>query len=178
MLDRQCISYNHQNFLPISLCRKFHSLPMSFTKESNVSFSWFENPNFTGWLVQLKAHLRKHGASVVFEQPLPSDIDAQGYPFHMKVPQTHVFNDDLVDYNRLNNIVFSDLLKACRQNPIVTNISETGEFNTSLALLMRLQQCYYTVDDITKAAHMLQYHALKQKESKVLNLWIEKIAST
>ena len=39
------------------------------------------------------------------------------------------------------------------------------EFNTAFALLVRLRRYYYSVDDITKAAYMLQYHALKQKES-------------
>ena len=40
-------------------------------------------------------------------------------------------------------------MKACRQNPKVKN------------LLQRLHQRYYTVDDSTKVAHMLEYHALK-----------------
>ena len=35
------------------------------------------------------------------------------------------------------------------------NLSKTGEFNTVLELIQRL----------TKAAHMLQYHALKEKKS-------------
>ena len=41
--------------------------------------------------------------------------------------------------------------------------SETGEFNTAFELLQRLRQPYYTVDDITKAKHMLNYHALTQR---------------
>ena len=51
-------------------------------------------------------------------------------------------------------------MKACRQNVKVKNLSETGEFNTAYELLQRLRQRYYTVDDITKAKHMLNYHAL------------------
>ena len=46
------------------------------------------------------------------------------------------------------------------------NLSETGEFNTAYELLQRLRQRYYTVDDITKAKHMLNYHALTQGESE------------
>ena len=44
--------------------------------------------------------------------------------------------------------------------------TKTGEFNTALELLQKLHQRYYTMDDITKAAHMLLYHALKQNESE------------
>ena len=55
-------------------------------------------------------------------------------------------------------------MKACRQNPKVKILSETGEFNTAFELLQRHRQIYYTVDDITK--HMLHYHALKQNESE------------
>ena len=58
------------------------------------------------------------------------------------------------------------LMKVCRQNPKVKNLSNTGEFRTALELLKRLRQRYYTVDGITKAAHMLQYYVLKQKESE------------
>ena len=51
-------------------------------------------------------------------------------------------------------------MKACRQNPKVK------KFNTALELLQRLCQRYYTMDDITKAKHMLNYHALTQHESE------------
>ena len=46
------------------------------------------------------------------------------------------------------------------------NLSETVEFNTAFELLQRLRQGYYTVDDITKAKHMLNYYALTQNESE------------
>ena len=55
-------------------------------------------------------------------------------------------------------------MKAGRQNVKVKNLSETGEFNTAYELLQRLRQRYYTVDDITKAKHILNYHALTQGE--------------
>ena len=60
-------------------------------------------------------------------------------------------NDEVAEYDRLDNIAF---------------LSETGEFNTANELLQRLRQRYYTVDDITKAKHMLNYHALTQGESE------------
>ena len=84
----------------------------------------------------------------------------------MNAQQRHVFNDDLAEYDCFDNIAFSDLMKAYRQNPKVKSLSETGEFNTAFELLQRLCQRCYTVDDIMKAAHMLQYHALKEKESQ------------
>ena len=64
----------------------------------------------------------------------------------------------------LDNIAFSDLMRACRQNVKVKNLSEKGEFNTAFELLQRLRQRYYTVDDITKAKHMLNYHALTKAD--------------
>ena len=57
-------------------------------------------------------------------------------------------------------------MKAWRPNPKVKNFSESGKFNTAFELLQRLQQRYYTVNDITKTAHMLLYYALKQKKSE------------
>ena len=78
--------------------------------------------------------------------------------------QRRTFNDEVAEYDRLDNIAFSELMKACRQNVKVKNLSETGEFNTAYDLLQRLRQHYYGVDDITKAKHMLNYHALTQGE--------------
>ena len=57
-------------------------------------------------------------------------------------------------------------MKACRQNVKVKNLLETGEFNIAFELLRWLRQRYYTVDDITKAKHMLNYHALTQSETE------------
>ena len=49
---------------------------MSASKESDAGFPWLEEQNFTGWLVQFRAHLRKAGAHVVLDRPRPSDLDA------------------------------------------------------------------------------------------------------
>ena len=105
----------------------------------------------------------KSGAHVVLD---PSDLDAQGNPIPMNAQQRRTFNDELAECDRHDNIAFSDLMKACHQNVKVKNLSETGEFNTAFELLQRPRQRYYTVDDITKAKPMLNYHALKQDESK------------
>ena len=140
---------------------------MSSSEDNDVGFPWFEEQNFTGWLVQFRAHLRKSGAHVVLDRPRPSDLDAQGNPIPMNAQQRRTFNDEVAEYNRLdNNNAFSELMKACRQNFNVKNLSETSEFNTAFVLLQRLRQRYYTVDDFTKAKHMLNYHALTQGESE------------
>ena len=103
---------------------------------------------------------------MVFDRPRPSDLDAQGNPIPRNAQQRRTLNDEVAEYDRLDSIAFSDLIKACRQNVKVKNLSETGEFNTAFELLQRLRQRYYKVDDITKAKHMLNYHALTQGESK------------
>ena len=89
---------------------------MSSSKDSDVGFPWFEEQNFTGWLVQIYAHLRMSGAHVVLNRPRPSDLGAQGNPISMNAQQRRTFNDEVAEYDRLDNIAFSDLMKACRQN--------------------------------------------------------------
>jgi hypothetical protein len=32
---------------------------MSTTSEKDLGFPWFEDHNFSGWLIQFKAHLKK-----------------------------------------------------------------------------------------------------------------------
>ena len=139
---------------------------MSSSKDNDVGFPWFEEQNFTGWLVQFRAHLRQSGAHVVLDRPRPSDLDAQGNPIPMNAQQRRTFNDEVAEYDRLDNLAFTDLKKACRQNVKVKNLSKMGEFNTAFELLQRPRQRYYTVDDITKAKHMLNYQALTQGESE------------
>ena len=58
----------------------------------------------------------------------------------MKAQQRQRINDEVAEYDRLDNIAFSDLIKACRQNLKVKNPSETGEFNIAFELLQRLRQ--------------------------------------
>ena len=68
---------------------------MSSSKKSDAGFPWFEEQNFTGWLVQFRAHLRKSGAHVVLDWPRPSHLDAQGNPIPMNAQQRWTFNDGL-----------------------------------------------------------------------------------
>ena len=103
---------------------------------------------------------------MVLDRPRPSDLDAQGNPIPMNAQQRRTFNDKVAGYGRLDNIAFSNVTKAFGQNLKVKNLSETGEFNTAFGLLQRLRQRYYTVDDITKARHMRNYHALTQGKSE------------
>ena len=69
--------------------------------------------------VQFRAHLRKAGAHVVLDRPRPSDLDAQGNPIPQ---QRRTFNDEVAEYDRLDNIAFSVLMKTCRQNVKVKNL--------------------------------------------------------
>ena len=64
-------------------------ITMSVSKESDAGFPWFEEQNFTYWLVQFRAHLRKSSAHVVLDRPRSSDLDAQGNPN----PTFCTFND-------------------------------------------------------------------------------------
>ena len=69
--------------------------------------------------------------------------------------------DEVAEYDRLDNIFFSDLIEACRQNPKVKKLSKTREFTTQ-----RLNFYRYYVSIITKASYILLYLPLKQKNSK------------
>ena len=106
----------------IYLMQKNQFLPVSSTKESDVDFPWFEDQNITGRLVRYEAHLHKHGAHVVFKRPRHSDLDVR------------FFNNDLDEYDCLNNIDFSNRMKVCRQNPKVKT-SPNREFNAAFELL-------------------------------------------
>ena len=87
---------------------------------------------------------------MALDRPRPSDLHAQGNPIPMNAQQRRTFNDEVAEYNRLDNIALSELMTACRQNVKVKNLSETGEFNTAYELLQRLRHRYYTVDDLRK----------------------------
>ena len=86
---------------------------MSSSKESDVSITRFEDRNFTGWLVQFKAHQRKHGAHVILERSLPANLD----PIPLNTQQRRVFNDDLAEYDHPDSIEFSDLIRHVNRIP-------------------------------------------------------------
>ena len=95
------------------------------SKESDAGFPWFEEQNFSGCLVQFRAHLCKAGAHVVLDRPRPSDLDAQGNPIPMNAQQRRTFNDEVAEYDRLDNIALSELMKACRQKVKVKNLCDS-----------------------------------------------------
>ena len=127
---------------------------MSTSKDSDVGFPWCEEQNFTGWLFASPKVGRTRGP----RSASSTDLDAQ-------------LNSDELSMMRLLNINGSTTLPlqiSLRRavNPRVKNLSESGEFNTAFELLQRLRQRYNTVDDISKAKHMLNYHALTQNEAE------------
>ena len=67
----------------------------------------------------------KYGAYMIQEGSRSSDMDTHGNPIPMNAQQRRVFDDDLAEYDRFENIAFSDLMKACKQYPKEKNISET-----------------------------------------------------
>lgn len=135
-------------------------------QESFAGFPWFEENNFSGWLIQFKAHLRKVGAHLILEQERPKDIGPNGEPLQMNAQQRRAYEVSLAEYDKLDNIAYSELMKACRLNPKTKNLSETGGFATAHDLLVRLRQRYNNIDEIAKASHLLHYHSLKQKEGE------------
>ena len=134
--------------------------------EHDPGFPWFEENNFNGWLIQFKAHLRKVGAHVVLNQSRPADVDAAGVPIPMNAQQRRALVDQQAGYDKLDNIAYSELMKAFRANPKTKNLTETGGFNTTFDILHRLRQRYNNVDEMSKAAHLLHYHSLKQLEGE------------
>ena len=53
---------------------------MSGEHEIDKSFPYFEEHNFSEWLIQFKAMLRELDCDVVIETPIPKDVDANVVP--------------------------------------------------------------------------------------------------
>ena len=126
--------------------------------EHDSGFPWFEEKIFSGWFIQMKAHLRKQGAHVA--------LDPNGVPIVQTAAQRRAFDQECIEYDALDNIAFSDLMKACRMNPRTKHLSETGGFQTAYELLQRLRQRFFNVDEVAKASHLLQYYQLRQQEAE------------
>lgn len=139
---------------------------MSLSKETDPGFPWFEEKNFSGWLIQMKSHLRKSNAHTVLDNPRETDRDANGQLIPLTVQQRTALTRRQERYDLLDNIAFSELMKACRLNPKTKSLCETGGFNTAYDLLIRLRQRFHNVDEVSKAAHLLRYHSLKQTEDE------------
>jgi hypothetical protein len=153
--------YEYQ--LGAETCVKF---TMSDSEHADLGFPWFEEKSFSGWLTQFTAHLRKTASHSVLDRPRPQDTDAAGVPIPMNAAQRRTYEQECSDYDKMDNIAYSELMKACRRNPRAKHLSETGGFKTAYALLARLRQRFFMVDEVVKASHLLQYYNLKQQESE------------
>ena len=139
---------------------------MANSKEIDSGFPWFEDQNFSGWLIQFQAHLRKTNSHTVLDHPRPVDVDPNGNPIPMNQAQRTRFQREQDAYDAMDNIAFSELMKACRLNPKTKNLCETGGYKTSFELLARLKSRFHNVDELTKASHLLRYHSLRQNEGE------------
>ena len=54
---------------------------------------------------------------MVFNQPRPDDVDAAGVSIPMNAQQQRALVDQQIEYDKLENIAYSELMKACRANP-------------------------------------------------------------
>ena len=111
----------------------------SSDNDSSAGFPWFEERNYPGWLIQFKAHLRKTGSHFVLDNPRPDDLDANGVPQVLTNQQRRALETQQSEYDKADNIAYSELMKALRLNPKTKNLSETGVFNTAFELLTRLR---------------------------------------
>ena len=57
---------------------------------------------------------------------------AAGVSISMNAQQRRAPVDQQTEYDKLDNIAYSELMKACRVNPKTKNLTETGSFNTAL----------------------------------------------
>jgi hypothetical protein len=87
---------------------------MSGEHEIDKSFPYFEEHNFSGWLIQFKAMLRELDCDDVIETPILKDVDANGQPIDMNVRERQNFNRALRAYKALDKIAYARIMKACR----------------------------------------------------------------
>jgi hypothetical protein len=141
---------------------------MSGEHEIDKSFPYFEEHNFSGWLIPFKAMLRELDCDEVIETPIPKDpdVDANGQPIDMNVRERQDFNRALRAYKELDKIAYARIMKACRLNPKTKLLCESGNFKTANEILVRLRQRFHSVDETMKASHLLRYSTLKQQEGE------------
>jgi hypothetical protein len=83
----------------------------------SLGFPWFEEDNFSGWLIQFKAHLRRSDAVAPVLGPRPAvPLDQQGQPVALDQAQARNLVTNQSVYDKADNVAFSDLMKACRLN--------------------------------------------------------------
>ena len=129
-------------------------------------FPYFEENNFSGWLIQFKAMLREFDCDEIIETPIPKDIDANGVPIPMNARERADFVRLLREYKAKDKIAYPRIMKACRLNPKTKSLCETGNLKTANEILVRLRQRFHNVDDMVKASHLLRYSQLKQLETE------------
>jgi predicted RNA-binding protein len=134
---------------------------MSVEIEHDKSFPYFEEHNFSGWLIQFKAMLRELDCDEVIETLIPKDVDAAGAPIPMNARDR-----ELRAYKELDKVAYARIMKACRLNLKTKNLCETGIFKTANKILVRLRQRFHTIDDMVKASHLLRYSNRKQNEGE------------
>ena len=139
---------------------------MSGEHEIDKSFPYFEEHNFTGWLIQFKAMLREYDCDEIIETPIPKDVDANGNPIPMNARERQDFNRELRAYKEKDKIAYARIMKACRLNPKTKLLCETGNLKTANEILLRLRQRFHSVDETMKASHLLRYSTLKQQEGE------------
>ena len=139
---------------------------MSGEHEIDKSFPYFEEHNFSGWLIQFKAMLREHDCDEIIETPIPKDVDANGNPIPMNARERQDFNRELRAYKEKDKIAYARIMKACRLNPKTKLLCESGTLKTANEILVRLRQRFHSVDETMKASHLLRYSSLKQQEGE------------
>jgi hypothetical protein len=101
-------------------------------EHDNKSFPYFEEHNFSGWLIQFMAMLREHDCcDEVIETPIPKDVvDAAGAPIPMNARERQDFNRELRAYKEMDKVAHARIMKACHLNPKTKNLCETGNLKT------------------------------------------------
>jgi hypothetical protein len=77
---------------------------MSVEIEHDKSFPYYEEHNFSDWLVQLKAILRELDFDEVIETPILKDVDVAGAPIPMNARERQDFNRELWAYKELDKV--------------------------------------------------------------------------
>jgi hypothetical protein len=75
---------------------------MNIEIEHDKSFPYFEEHNFSGWLIQFKAMLRELDCDKAIETPIPKDVDAAGAPIPMNARERQDCNRELRAYKEIN----------------------------------------------------------------------------
>jgi hypothetical protein len=84
----------------------------------------------------------------------------------MNARERHDFTRELRAYKEKDKIAYAKIMRACRLNPKIKLLCESGTLKTANEILVRLRQRFHSVDKTMKASHLLRYSTLKQLEGK------------